>query len=947
MALSFSLTFAGVPFLADVAHQLRIEPDAPDAAPLEFWRPNPDVVDEVDRLIAFRFLHDISATATPGAHTLDALPLPVRDDYNPHIEAVRIGDWYYPNTMSRFSVFRGLATSKMVKAMLAATKGAAGTFTMQAVPQGQPNGTTAGYTVSTPMFMLPARPLAQHGAGMDGLFLVTLVDDRFYARGTPITFHPTPSSTWASLLSQTAAALGITLTVPAIESVYGQPEPDSQLWLNLEDSGQLLDALAFNVGRIVVRNFDGTYKLMRASESLTQVNTNYGNAKKVVLVAGGDILCSGSTLPAGDLRPGLNTVCPATINVTFPKFVTADPVPHFLNPRVSGVCSAWYEDSYGDVHLVPVPITSGGSLVSGITGTSQETIHTTAKALYSGEVYAASGMVPLNASAVTALAMQLAQDRYAWLASVNLDAVLPGTVPWVPEGIHDIVWHYSCRDRLATTRVMRSEWNFTPSDTQHSFSGNVGCGGKTVAQTWRDQSGGAYYRVNLVTAGSGIQIVPGRNTSGGINEVILMAASGAAGGTSLAAFDTGTYSGNIPTIGGITFDDTTGVRMLSGTISGRAYIDLLPATPIQQGAVTCSNQTLGNKDKAIVGRFGVGLSGTTAIPTGATCYITPASGASSGAPTVGGLTNTPALLANGALWIGYSDTTPPAVFPGCEIGSGYSNQFNLNTCFNATDSANVVQIRTYGGTKAGISSGAGTGLLTIDVGNTGANTAIDANGTLTVWPNQTTTNTIQLVDPLNNRVSLTTRTFGGRTCPAIDFNASLVSGERTGDCYVGSLPVTSGAWPNGSLQTTAVFIIGPANTTPSADGKPSYGIQSYGDSPQIGQWGQDPAGNTFAGGICTSIGTVIGSGRVASGSFAPGAITSGAIASGAIPQYGLGSGVVLNINIGSGAITSGAVGSGAIVSGNIGSGQVGTPSMASGTTVSFARGLSLLSSGVF
>lgn len=51
--------------------------------------------------------------------------------------------------------------------------------------------------------------------------------------------------------------------------------------------------------------------------------------------------------------------------------------------------------------------------------------------------------------------------------------------------------------------------------------------------------------------------------------------------------------------------------------------------------------------------------------------------------------------------------------------------------------------------------------------------------------------------------------------------------------------------------------------------------------------------------------------------------------------------------VGSGAVTSGMVGSGAIVSGNIGSGQVGTNVIASGTTVSFARGVSLIGSGVF
>ena len=120
------------------------------------------------------------------------------------------------------------------------------------------------------------------------------------------------------------------------------------------------------------------------------------------------------------------------------------------------------------------------------------TIHDTAKALISGE-HLASGANPINHSGLNALAIQLAKDYYAGQLAPSLDEVYPGTLSWVPEGIHDIVWTYAAGN--TSTRVMRSpHWNRDISEMQHStptVSGTIlppGIGGRSVAQTIRDRA---------------------------------------------------------------------------------------------------------------------------------------------------------------------------------------------------------------------------------------------------------------------------------------------------------------------------------------------------------------------------------------------------------------------------------------------------------------------------
>jgi len=393
----------------------------------------------------------------------------------------------------------------MVKEVLRVTNGGPGTFIMKQVPDAPGNLSPGTYTLQTTMHMLPPRCLGEGAFAelFDGLYLVTLVDERYWLQGTPITLKIRQNTTWAQVISQIANAGKITITNSTIENVYFQPEPDSQLWLNEESVATLLDAVAYNLGRVVVRNLSGTYSLLTATESLTRVRNNTPTARRTGRVAGGDIFLSGTRLPVGSLFKSKNSVVAPTVRVTFPHYVQGnDPVPHLVNPRYQVQRpSAWYEDSYGSVYSISVPISSGGSLVSGVTGVSGQiqALHCTAKALCSGDAQAVSGSHPLNRSGLTSLAMQLAKNYWEGQVLTALDEVFPGTYAWSPEGVHDLVWTYSARQRLAALRVVKSEWNIAPTEFQHAtppLSGYTntpkGVGGPSVALTVRDEISRGY-----------------------------------------------------------------------------------------------------------------------------------------------------------------------------------------------------------------------------------------------------------------------------------------------------------------------------------------------------------------------------------------------------------------------------------------------------------------------
>lgn len=518
----YELSFAGVPLLLDRSKIVRLTPETdpvagrvdPRELPPRKHQPESNLIEELDRKLPFHYFSEFAPPKLFLGRNLDA----VAHSYEATCpnDRPRINEWWYPTGASRWSVFRGLATSSMVKEMvrIALTGGTTPqTFTMKSQPVGNPE--TGSYELSSSMYLLPPRPLAEHGGEFDGLYLVTLVDERYYWQWRGASNKVFWTDSWSSLISSIASTLGISVSPGTITAAYLSPEPDSQFWANRENAAILMDAAAANIGRVFVRKLDGTYALESTATSQAIVETNRGDARKVVRTAGGDMFLSGSSqLQAQNLNAAKNATFAASVDVSFPKYVEGDdPVPHLFNARYRNQRpSCWHEESYGDSHVINVPAYSGRvvsgrvaadgdiHVLSGFNGVGIHEVRSTAKAIISGEVQ----VEPLNVSGLTALAMQLAYDYYAFQAIGALDEVYPGTYAWTPEGINDIVWTYGGNLRQATCRVFRSEWNQMVHEFQHStppaaFAGSPagqtdtdtprGVGGPSVAQTHRDQYG--------------------------------------------------------------------------------------------------------------------------------------------------------------------------------------------------------------------------------------------------------------------------------------------------------------------------------------------------------------------------------------------------------------------------------------------------------------------------
>ena len=556
-ALDYLLTYAGTPFINDWGRHIPLGPlpgDNVDFFAAKRQQPERNLLKELDRVLPFRWLQDFSPPSNYPSNKLNALAVQWSVGPNPNPQTVKIGDWFYPTGAGRWSVCRLLATSKMVKEMRSLTSGGkvAKKLSMMSVPASAGSPLNATYTIETDMCMLPPRPLGELGGDFDGLFLVTLVDDRWHWQGEPVNLTLTNSTTWADLVNTIATALGVTITAPTVPGVYPNPEPDSQLWTRNEDASFLLDAIGYNIGQILVRAYDGTYSFQTYSAGATQAEANRAALNPLLRMAGGDIFNTNTKLPAGNLSTFKNSVVPASITVSFPYYVYgADPVPHFSNSRThaSGF-TTWYEDSYGDTYDVIVNISQGGASVTGLTGVGSVGLHSTAKAMIAEEGVS----VPDNATTLDALALQLAQDFWDAQASVAFDEIYPGTYKWTPEAIHDIIYTWSEDRRQASTRVIHPEWNQIVKDFQHrtpEYSLVSGGGGKTVPLTVRGSGTGIQFFTNFIDIWGPNVSVSGEVTAAGIYKASVLISGGSVlSGVLTSGVVTSGYLGDMSVVSG-------------------------------------------------------------------------------------------------------------------------------------------------------------------------------------------------------------------------------------------------------------------------------------------------------------------------------------------------------------------------------------------------------------
>ncbi len=369
-----------------------------------------DLAARVESLLSLSDLYDFTRATTGGR--LAALGFPwLARDFKPKLNVL-----YWPTGASRWAQGHFLVTD----AQLAVIRPKAyASETLTALPFVLADGANS---LPASLYMLPPRPLTPLLAGANGLYLLTLVDARFFWWDQAATVSVTPgTTTWAQLFAAYAAAMGAAITVDAVPAAY--LTPPAGFGTAYEYLPPQLDAAARAVGMKVVVDFDSAVKVV---SSATAKSLFTANLALNPVVAGGLIDLT------TDANSDLASVLPLSVTV-----VDANNT------------------------ATPVALASLGLL------------QYAGAATYAGSPVLRTVLAGAGAQ-IAALASQIASDWYSW-RQARPDVVYEGVCPWTPTGVEDRI-EWSHRDDGIYTRVQRPPWN-ERTDYAPSTSGP---GGPTI-----------------------------------------------------------------------------------------------------------------------------------------------------------------------------------------------------------------------------------------------------------------------------------------------------------------------------------------------------------------------------------------------------------------------------------------------------------------------------------
>lgn len=377
----------------------------------------------------------------------------------------KLNTLYWPTGASRWACGLFLANTTEKNKMLAAVGTTNERKTLYIGDDFDQNSSTAGAGIAVQMHMLPPRPIVHRAlversadstspveSGAEGLWLIPLVDGRYYWQWKDTGDLDAEGDTWTELFDKLETALGITLTTDTIASTYLCPNIYS-LRRKYDNAALLLDALAHSVGMRLVFAWDADsgndaleadpdkYELVgyanTSTRDLNARKNTYGKSAFPNLIV------------AGDKFDGQNTAatCPESVIITFPKRVEGTPVPN-----------EYYE----------IEITAAANLAQSTPGTRK---------IFRDSAYANftfSGVSPTNLSALTALAQRIAGDYYtsveSWHDRTFVGIQLIKDTPWMDYA------EYSYRGLTpdkAHTREHGNTYNLGMEDLWHGGCGDT------------------------------------------------------------------------------------------------------------------------------------------------------------------------------------------------------------------------------------------------------------------------------------------------------------------------------------------------------------------------------------------------------------------------------------------------------------------------------------------
>lgn len=248
----------------------------PTYAGIALAQPTPELIAWVESYVPTRDIVQFNPVPYLD-HLQNVMPYPDQSD-----DPVQIGSLWWPQGASRWAVGYYIVTESQRNAINAIVNNRSTYNPANLVLDDATSSITAS------MWMLPPRPLAQNPPDADSLtkwimpkadsgssgepvYLLTLVDDRYFwwQRAGDITLEP-PKTSWANLISQIGTILGVTITTDTINPVYLKPPASLIQYQNFLPL--LLDLCAFSVGLRVIRLLNGNVILQSATNALASMN---------------------------------------------------------------------------------------------------------------------------------------------------------------------------------------------------------------------------------------------------------------------------------------------------------------------------------------------------------------------------------------------------------------------------------------------------------------------------------------------------------------------------------------------------------------------------------------------------------------------------------------------------------------------------------------------------
>lgn len=335
-------------------------------------------------------------------------------------QSVKLNRFFYPRGASRFGRCHVCMTTNQVdavRAYLDENGGEADLFLS--------DGTRS---ITTAMHMLPARPLSA-SIGED-LWLVTLVDDRFYYWLTKSDLSST-YDTWDEIIDAVGVAMGTTAIdhrdVPF--GYWGGPSGDLFFYSG-EYPALLLDQIGYCIQQRFIRRLDGsvffqsaTFDEVTPSGEITRISSQTQceqNQAAAIPMGGGRFAMD------PDESNDLIRLVPETVRTYFPVFRDGKPTSEIYAVQTS------LEDllpvaSAGDDLLEAYGLHGGGFA-------GDKLVHSTTIASFTG-----AADTPDNFDDLQAIVTHWATEWWLWQIPWS-DQAFPGIAEWEPEGNHDIEW---------------------------------------------------------------------------------------------------------------------------------------------------------------------------------------------------------------------------------------------------------------------------------------------------------------------------------------------------------------------------------------------------------------------------------------------------------------------------------------------------------------------------